>query len=127
MHCSTTNRFRGSGATQQTRPKSAMPKRSIDLYASSTPLHRKLRQAYNISRGIDTKDASRVSKHNQKPTQTIDSETPEAVYSWLEEFEEAITAKYVGSSFDYPSSKYTQSKRLTDSKGYKKVKMMKKC
>ena len=89
-------------------------------------MHRRIRQAYNIGSRTEVNDKSQRPSTAHQPPRTIDSETPEAVYGWLDEFELAIGSKYVGSSLDYPSAKYTQSKKLTDSKGYRKVKMMQK-
>lgn len=48
------------------------------------------------------------------------------MYSWLDEFENAICKKEKGNSFEYPIAKYQQSVRLVDSQGYKNVKNMQK-
>jgi hypothetical protein len=58
--------------------------------------------------------------------QKIDSDQPEAVYNWLDEFENSIANKSIGTPFDYPVTKYEQSKKLINSVGYKTVKCMQK-
>ena len=41
------------------------------------------------------------------------------MYNWLDEFEVSIANKAVGTPFEYPATKYEQSRKLTTSKGYK--------
>lgn len=61
-------------------------------------------------------------KSVQQSKVKIDSDQPETVYSWLDEFQTSIVHKSVGTSFEYPAAKYEQSSKLVSSKGYRAVK-----
>lgn len=117
--------FKINQSRQKIRPRSSITKRSIDIYAEVVPLHRRIKHAYHISSitdiNRDTKSFVRTATIYQNK---IDSDKPQTVYNWLDQFEQNIVKKAVGTSFQYPITKYQQSVRLVDSKGYKNVKAM---
>lgn len=119
--------FHTQPSKSRIRPKSSITKRTIDLYAEAVPLHRRIKHAYHISSVANIPQNDQVpQKTRQKAETRVDSDQPEAVYGWLDEFESAICKKEKGNSFEYPIAKYQQSVRLVDSQGYKNVKNMQK-
>lgn len=119
--------FHAQPSKSRIRPKSSITKRSIDLYAEAVPLHRRIKHAYHISSIANIPQNDQVTqKARQKVETRVDSDQPEAVYGWLDEFDNAICKKEKGNSFEYPIAKYQQSVRLVDSQGYKNVKNMQK-
>ena len=110
------------------RPKTSVTKRSINVYAEAVPMHRRIRRAYHMSTMSHFPPCSLATATTPfcRAKDTVDSEQPEAVYNLLDEFDNAIAKKSVGTPFEYPLAKYEQSKRLVSSRGYKRVKMMQK-
>ena len=88
------------------------------------PLQCRLRNAYNKTTHSHLSSSSGRPNSSGKTKERVDSDQPEAVYSWLDDFENSIAQKSIGTPFDYPVAKYEQSKKLTSSQGYKKVKRM---
>ena len=87
MRVSSSQGLRKSMAQQTiTRPKSSINKRSIDVYSQVIPLHCRIRKAYHMS----TRSQLSPSQDNYHSIRSIkekvDSDQPEAVYSWLDEF-----------------------------------------
>ena len=124
MRPNTAQGFRTMSANTKTpsRPRTSVSKRTIDVYSQVIPLHRRIRKAYHIATRSDI--CLPAEQGSSASGVKVDSDQPEAVYGWLDQFERSISKKAVGTPLYYPVSKYQQSKKLVDSQGYKKVKRM---
>lgn len=56
-----------------------------------------------------------TNKAGNRVSHIIDSDQPETVYSWLDEFDKNMKNKSKGAPFDYSLMKYNQSIKLVNS------------
>lgn len=87
------------------------------------PLNRRIRRAFRIETVVHDCRWKRDCISTYKGAQ-IESEQPETVYGWLQEFEEKVAQERVGVPFEYPAAKYEKSARLVSARGYRSVKQL---
>lgn len=84
MRPNTATGFRYTPTQTQSRPRTSVSKRTIDVYNQVIPLHRRIRQAYQM--GTQSNLCPSTDEPMVSPKIKVDSEQPEAVYNWLDEF-----------------------------------------
>ena len=87
------------------------------------PLNRRIRRAFRMETVVHDCRWKRDCLSTHKSAQ-LESEQPETVYGWLQEFEEKVVQQSVGLPFEYPAAKYEKSARLVSACGYRSVKQL---